>query len=162
MSLFIPGMKCSLCGHSIGKDDQTIAFGSFVPNEMDPLWIFNDKTFHASCFYSHPLSVKASVRYEEFRENMFSNKKICSICNDEISDPDDYFGFFYLTDKIGHPLYRYNYTHLHRSCMNSWPELPQIYNLLEEFRNSGEWVGKALDVLMVEVKNILSSTGQQK
>ena len=151
MALLLPGMKCPLCGQPINKNQKVVGFGSFISNQLDPLWIFNDRCFHANCFYHHPLAEKATTRHQEFQERLLLSPRICAICNHGITNPDDYFCIYHLMENQESPLYRYNYMQLHRSCMKTWSELPYLYKLLEDLKHSGTWEGKVLDFLLTHI-----------
>src|SRR5579884_676522 len=107
MAIFVEGMKCRLCGKAMHMNQEHIAFPAFVPNQLDPLSLFDDATFHTECFHRHPLAGKSLARLHELEENISVWPPVCAICNRTITDPDDYFTFSHLTEDKAAPLHRY-------------------------------------------------------
>ncbi|HAW10109.1 MAG TPA: hypothetical protein DCX12_03355, partial [Chloroflexi bacterium] len=56
-------------------------------------------------------------------------------------------------------LYRYNYTHLHRSHVKDWGDLVEVIGLLEELAKGGQWGGDALDRLIADLRRAASMEG---
>lgn len=153
MAVIIEGKTvCPLCGKTINEGQEVVAFSHFVPNELDPIWMFSDGAFHATCFYEHPLAEKAQARWREIIERLSPGSRFCVVCKKEIKDWQDYFTLGYLVDDASHPLYHYNYTQAHRSHLSKWAELPYVYELIEDLRQSGTWQGDGLDRLSAELK----------
>ncbi|MFL6286025.1 MAG: hypothetical protein ACJ74Q_23020 [Pyrinomonadaceae bacterium] len=154
MAILIYGKtECLLCGKPIYEGQEIVAFSPFVSNELDPLWVFNDCAFHTECFNEHPLAEEAQARYKEVRERHGPGNRFCVVCKKEIFDPDNYFAVGHLVEDVFHPLYRYNYMQAHRSCLPKWAELSYFYELLEDLRQSGNWLGKNLDEFLAELRN---------
>jgi hypothetical protein len=156
MAIIIYGMKCPLCDNSLEEGDEIVAFSPFVANELDPLFIFSDGAFHAKCFRLHPLSGRAQERYEESLTQLSPNNRYCVVCKREIKTPEDYFVIGKLVEDNSDPLHHFNYTQAHRSCLTKWAELPYVYELLEDLKQSGAWRGKYLDRLLIELRSALS------
>ncbi len=162
MAILIYGKtECPLCRKLIQRGQEVVTFSPFVSNELDPLWVFNDGAFHAGCFYEHPLAEEAQARYNEVRERHGPGNRFCVVCKREIRDPDDYFAVGHLVEDVFHPLYSYNYTQTHRSCLPKWAELPYVYELLEDLKQSGSWRGKSLDELLAELRGGSSFTSPE-
>lgn len=155
MALVVYGMECLLCGRPMEEGQRLVAFPPFVGNELDPLWIFNDGAFHAACFESHPLAEKALARSEEAISNGQPDKRICVVCGRRIDNPDDYLGVGHLVDDVRDPLFRYNYTQAHRSCLPQWSDLREFYELLEALKRSGDWRGPSLDRILRDLRSFL-------
>jgi hypothetical protein len=153
MAIVIRGKsKCPLCGKLIEEGQEIESFSPFVANELDPLYMFTDGAFHSTCFYNHPLAEKAQARWAEIVERNGRGKRLCVVCKREIKHPDDYFTIGHLVEDRNHSLYRYNYCEAHRSCLPRWSELPYVYKLIEDLRESGTWEGPTLDRLLSELK----------
>lgn len=158
MAIIIRGSsKCSLCGKVIEDGQDVVAFSPFVGNELDPLWIFNDRGFHRACFEAHPLAGEAQASFEKGLEQARFHR-FCVVCKKEIMEPDDYFATGYLTADASDPLYRYNYVHAHLSHLPGWPELPYLYELIKDMKEAGSYRGKALDRLEDEIRSALYLT----
>jgi hypothetical protein len=153
MALIVTGMPCRICGQPMNSSQGLTTFTAFVSNQSDPVFFFNDAAFHTTCFEKHPLAEKAMKRMDEVLEHCRYDKRICTVCNHIITDPDDYFGFFHLTEDVEHPLYPYNYLHFHLSHLAEWEDLPRAYQLIKVLRDSGTWTGKGLDYLLQAIEN---------
>ncbi len=143
MAILIRGAsQCQICHRIIQINDEVISFPPFIPNELDPLYLFHDANFHHDCFRNHPLVNAATQRYEELKER--NQIRIDAITKVIITDPDDYFTLGHLTDDETDPLYPYNYLHLRRSMLSSWADLEKVYTLIKVLDASGKWKGNAL------------------
>ncbi len=74
------------------------------------------------------------------------------VCGNEIGDPDEYFTLGFLTEDEKSPLFRFNYTQLHRSCIARWRDVLEVIQLLEECQASGLWGGSSLARLIEELQ----------
>jgi hypothetical protein len=153
--LFYGKTECPLCGKVVNKGQDIVSFPAFVGNELDPLWMFNDASFHAECFNEHPLAQNAKSRYAEIRERQGAGNRFCVVCKQEIRDPDDYFAVGHLVEDVLDPLYLYNYTQAHRTHFTMWAELPYFYELLVELKESGAWSEGGLDRLLADLRGLI-------
>lgn len=153
MAIIISGStKCDFCGAVIEDGQEATSFGHFVGNESDALAIFNDGAFHVECFLTHPLAEKAQQRSEEISQRFALGNRICVVCNKQITKPDDYFSIGHLTDDLAAPLYVYNYTQAHTSCLPKWVNIREVLKLLSELYLSGTWRGDTLKTVLVELE----------
>lgn len=156
MALILVGKtKCPLCDNILEDGQEIVSFSSFVSNELDPLWLFSDAAFHSDCFDHHPLSTEAIARHEEMRKKTAPGNRTCVVCKAEIKEPDDYFGLGYLVSNPGNPLYPYNYTHAHISCLPKWSEVSHVYRLLQDLKESSQWKGNSLDEILLGLREIV-------
>jgi len=154
MAIIIEGKTaCPLCSNILEKGQEVVSFPAFVGNGLDPLWPFSDAAFHSDCFEQHPLSSEAIARYEEMREETAPGSRACVVCKAEIEDPDDYFGLGHLVSSPTHPLYRYNYTHAHTSCLPRWSEISRVQRMLQKLKESGHWKGRSLDDVLLRLQS---------
>jgi hypothetical protein len=109
---------CPLCGRIIADGEKAIGFPPFVANEVDPLYIFSDGVFHASCFRQDPLAKQAEARYSESRKRTSPLARQCRICGRVIDSPDEYLGLGHLTDDPSEPVHAMNYAQFHRACLD--------------------------------------------
>jgi hypothetical protein len=147
MAILVRGMKCQLCGCPMLNEHSVVTFSPFVANEADPLFFFSDGAFHSECFHKHPLADKAEIRHREVLESRKPINRRCLICGNLITEPNDYLPFGHLTDDATHPLHRFNYSHVHRSCLPRWSELSLVYELAAKELASGAWKGKGMQWL---------------
>lgn len=146
MALFFPGMSCVFCHTPMQASDDTVTFPPFVSNRADPLFVFSDAVVHSACFVQHPLSSVATHWYAEARARTGPSQRICVVCGELITDPNDYFGTGLLTRVATSPLYAFNFIHLHRSHGPRWSGLEQLRVHLAEAESSGDWRGPTLAV----------------
>lgn len=151
MAVFIPGMKCPLCGQPINRGDEYIMFGPFVANENDPLWLFSDGVFHAACVHRHPLGTKAVALHEEFVRRGVDRR--CSISGALVTDPNRYLGLGVLTSEVNDPLYRFNFARFDRVALADWPERKTIAAMLGDALASGRMKGKGIEWLYRQIDN---------
>ena len=141
-----------------------VAFAPFVPNELDPLWVFSDGVFHSECFSRHPLAERARARLAYLHERTSrpdTGYPLCALCEREITDPDAYITLGHLTDDVASPMYRYNCVQAHEYCLARWDELPRVYRWLEEQKRAGAWRGVALDWLLTKLRRLQMTAGPQ-
>jgi len=154
MAILIEGMKCSLCSRSMTKSQATVSFSPFVSNEADPLFRFSDGVFHKECFQKEPLAEMAKARCVEVREQSIPENRRCRVCGKTIVNPDDYLPLGHLTNDRLHPLYQFNYTHLHRSCLHQWPDLGRVTDLAEKHLETGAWKGNGMRWILKALKSL--------
>lgn len=154
MAIIIKGKtKCPLCGNTLEEGQELVAFSPFVSNELDPLWLFSDAAFHSDCLDHHTRSSEAIARHEEMRKKTAPGNRACVVCKAEIEDPDDYFGLGYLVSNPRNPLYQYNYTQAHKSCLPRWHEFSHVYRMLQDLKESGQWKGSSLDDILLGLRD---------
>jgi len=81
------------------------------------------------------------------------------VCSKLITNPDDYFTIGHLTDNSASPLYAYNYTQAHTSCLPRWAELRPVYKLVNELYLSGSWRGDALKAVLLKLEEAIQDSG---
>lgn len=154
MALVFRGQtQCPICHRLILEGQSITAFSAFIWNQQDPLSIFNDAAFHDKCFKKHRLAEAATARWNECKEYHASRNRLCMICRNSITDPDNYLGLGYLTEEDDQPLFFFNYAHFHLSCLKNWSALSQLIKDLEKFDQSGKWKGDYLRQLLIQLQN---------
>jgi hypothetical protein len=154
MSLFVPGMRCTISGRPIHLESEAIMFPPFVANEADPIHIFSDAVVHAEVFRAHSLAVEAQARLREAQQRTAPTNRECAVCKKLITHPDNYLGLGYLVADRMHPLYRFNYAHFHRSCLSKWSGLRQLIMDIERLDASGIWKGESLKRLLNTISTV--------
>ena len=151
MAIFIPGMKCPLCGLPIEEGEQRVLFPSFVSNSADPLWRFSDGAFHAACVSRDPLGQMAVTTSAKALVEGAPGRRLCVVCGNRIDNPDDYLSLGYLTSDPLDPLYEFNYRQFHLAHVSLWRELDRFVGMLKDFRRRSagenppfEWLLKRL------------------
>src|ERR1051326_1038144 len=104
MALFIEGTRCAVCGRPIAHDEEFLLLPPFVPDEVDPLRVFNDAVVHADCYRGHPLHGRAEERLREADASRREWPPRCGLCGRLIATPDEHFMIGHLTDCPDDPL----------------------------------------------------------
>lgn len=146
MAIFGEGMACRICGMPLMNGQSVTAFSPFVQNEADPLSFFSDAVFHEECFHRHELSFDAQSRYKIVLDRYKPANRVCAVCNQLISDPDNVFSLGHLTSDETHAIHRYNYAHFHRPCIGQWPQLAQVAEFAAAQMESGAWRGSGMQI----------------
>jgi predicted nucleic acid-binding Zn ribbon protein len=161
MAIIIRGKtKCFICGAVIEDEQPVRSFPHFIQNELDPLAVFNDGAFHLECFRNQPLAQKAEELYDEMLRHLTPTHRVCVVCNKPLSDPDDYFTVGYLTEDETAPAHVYNYTQAHRSCLPTWRQLRNAYELIKHLRFSPSWRGQTLDRVLLQLEKAIQQSEQ--
>ena len=129
--LLLGKTSCKICGNIITDKTKFVSLPAFVFNDCDALIYFNDSAFHETCFLNHNLSKKVIKRVEKLMQEILPKKRICSICQKQITNPDDYLFLGYITDNINDKLSEFNYIKLHLSCLPNWLYVNNFKELLE-------------------------------
>jgi hypothetical protein len=121
MAILIRGKTiCRLCGCVIGAQDDVAMFPAFISNELDPLRLFDDGAFHASCFAEHVLAANMNTRFREFERQPRPPR--CAVCGEQILVPAEYVDVGHLTSDPKDALFEFNYLRFHRSHLRAWPK----------------------------------------
>ena len=70
--------------------------------------------------------------------------RICVVCSQDITSPDDYIFIGYLGDPAEEPLGKFNFTTLHKSHGGQWAGRDEFLALVQTAVDDGRWVGKGL------------------
>jgi len=153
MALIFNGItECKLCNCKITDKDSIVAFPAFIVNECDPLFMFNDSVFHESCLLKHRSSDEILQRLRKYSHATGPGKRKCLVCKSEIKNPDDYLFIDYLTSDERKFLYKYNYTHLHKSHIDKWVDREEVIEELVRLNDSENWSGKYILRLLLELE----------
>jgi len=146
MALVLIGKTCCLvCGQPIMDLADVGVFPSFIENERDPLFIFNDSVSHRRCLASHPLAGRVADRFREFEAAKAVWPPVCCVCQKTIAKPDDFFATGRITGNARHNLYPYNYSYMHKHCICSWAVSADVLRFMQTERDSGRSRGRAID-----------------
>lgn len=143
---------CRLCHKIILVEDETAAFGVAIMNSNDSLGKSNDAPMDKRCFDRDPDSKRAQTRWDEMKGQIGVGHRICSVCNEEILNHHEYFTIGPLVFDSSQPLFRYNYTQLHRPHIAEWSDRLEVIGLLQQLEDSGEWGGLSLARMIGELK----------
>jgi hypothetical protein len=142
MALFVLGKTpCQICNRPLMKGDSVVSFSPFVANRRDLLYRFSDAAFHKACFEAEPLAEAAIRRSEDVRTRGGPANRRCAVCEQQINDPDDYFGVGFLTDDPGSLAFEFNYLTLHRSHFFQWERATNFRRAMETFLLLDAWEG---------------------
>ena len=168
MSIYIQGKTfCPLCQLPVGIDDpnQIIIFDNFVPNELDPLSIFNGAICHISHFDAYSRKDEVIARINE-RNEMAKNYK-CYISGTDITienfkNPANFIFIERIIDDKENYLHKFNYKYLNKYYLKPWPELPRLISELEALNKPELWKGPYLGTLIHRLKSPLHPEWDEK
>ena len=153
MAIVIGGKtKCVICGKVLEKGQELVCFSPFVWNRLDPLYKFSDAAVHETCFRDDALAEEALRRYEDLNSHIFPRNRLCLICKQEFTHPDDYFSLGHMREDPEDMLSAYNYTQAHRSCLPRWSKLSEVLDLLKGLKASETWRGEYVDHWISELE----------
>ena len=141
MAIFTPGMICPICAKQMLSADEVVMFPPFVPNKRDQLYFFSDGVFHQACFDRHPLSEQATKYANEARVQQLLHNRVCVVCRQEITDPEDYFSAGYITKDRASPAYTFNYVQFHKRHFKGWYRASEFRQVITGLIGSEEWDG---------------------
>jgi hypothetical protein len=72
----------------------------------------------------------------------------------EITEPDNYVSVGYLTDDQIDPLSKFNYFHLHRTCLAKFQQRQSLIEALKTRLESGQWKGRGLEWLIKTLQSV--------
>lgn len=145
MAVFVPGIRCALCGLPVVSLGEAAIFSPFIADRSDPLFVFSDSVVHVSCLSSHPLSAEARKWHDEATQARSVRERVCAACGQAVLDPDDYFATGLLSRAADDPLFEFNFVCLHRSHADSWPGFDKFRRRMEEAQSDGgKWRGPTL------------------
>lgn len=148
MAIFIIGMKCGICGLSIDSKESATILPNFSSNTRDPLFDFSDGVFHKECYRNHPLRKVVDDRIGDVLASALPENRISMISGSVITDPDDYFGFGFLTSDEKRGAFRLNYQHLKLSELQTWPGKESVLRDLLDLARGGEWEEQDIDFIL--------------
>jgi hypothetical protein len=145
MAIVLPETKCRICGVAATAQPPYVMFPPFVANELDPLFPFSDAVVHEACLRTHPWGPAARAVRALIHEQNANSVRRCVVCQEAITDPDDYLTTWYLTSDTRSPLFRFNWVQLHRRHLDQWEDWPEVQRILGEMRVAGSWIGPGID-----------------
>jgi ribosomal protein S27AE len=158
MTLIILGQsRCPLCGEVFGDSNEIFSTTFLVGNEADELFPFNRTAMHRSCLEKHPLGERIIELDNEIMSKVSPGNRFCVVCGNEIMHPDEYWYVGQLSPDPNQPIYPFNHSQFHKSCLARWYKLSEFRSELEKLRDSGTWKGSGLDYLLNELNNFVAS-----
>ena len=151
---FLGLSKCVLCGRVLQEGEDLHGFPAFVSNESDPLYRYSDAGLHTACLEADPLGM-AATRFieEEWSRKTGPGRRQCVVCGIEPASYDEYEGWGYLTS-APEPLSKFNFTHLHKSCVPRWEARSEFVGLAKAMIASGRWKGDWLARVVSAVEKL--------
>jgi hypothetical protein len=139
MSTLIWGTtECPLCETVIHENQESIQLPAFTWDRQDPLLIFNDSALHKSCFSQSPQCKEVEQVLDDLNSMTGPGNRKCAVCQNEITDPDDYLLIPRMVSDGMHSLFKFRYTHLHKSHVRLWGPLAEVLSLLNQLASDDE------------------------
>jgi hypothetical protein len=148
MAVFILGVTgCPLCGRVIEAADDVVNFPPLFLNRHHDVFEITDSVVHRSCLDQRPYAGLALGKLAAADEHR-ARARVCQICGQDITQPDDYFGTGPLADDPREEIARLDWFEAHIRCLITWEGRPELVRELAQFSNSTEWEGDVLDRLV--------------
>jgi len=145
MTIIIEGQTpCGLCAKVISAGDDCIGFPPIILDENSSLFQFNDGVYHASCIENDREGKVALGLLHEWSLKTGPGNRRCEVCGNQVTDHNDYLGIELLTVDDKDPLSRFNWCHLHQSCLSKWNEREALLTLISDPERQSNWGGQYL------------------
>lgn len=150
MAIYV-GQPCSICGNSIEAGEVPGLLPPFTSNEADPLFALSDAVVHESCLQGHLSADRLNKRLKEYDAARCRPIKLCAVCGEAISDPDEYFTLGFLADEA--PGAEWNYTMFHVFCLQRWNDLTAVTSWIESEVRANRWTSKYGEWLLSRLRS---------
>lgn len=137
--LILNSTSCSICNNSLKENDDIYSFPAFLQNTKDPMYLFNDSSFHIDCLNNHVLGAEAIELAESFIYATRPSNRICKVGGNSIKSPDDYIFIDVLTTDKREDLYQFNLTTLDRNNLPKWLQKDEFIRVAIEFKKQDKW-----------------------
>jgi predicted nucleic acid-binding Zn ribbon protein len=155
MAIFIPGSRCVICRQAVAAGEQML-FPPFTGNLSDPIYDFSDAVAHQKCFSEAPERQQVEAVLE--RIGGMGRNRVCLVCGLPIRDPDEYFPLTHLTEDPANPLWCWNFTQFHRSCLPKWDHLQSAIKQMRVELSVGRWRGPAMERIVQQLERAANQT----
>ncbi len=129
---------CNLCGMSLQNEKEIYSFPAFVANAKDPMFYFNDQSFHLECLKSAN-GRKAIELSEKCLASIKPMNRICEVDGKLIILQEDYLFIPLLTSNEKDPLFKFNYLTFNRKNLNKWIKRNEFVYLAKKFASDDFW-----------------------
>lgn len=127
---------CPICKKPIKEDDEYYSFPPFIANSKEPLYFFNDQTFHLKCLKKDRLGEMAMAYAESFIEKVKPSNRRCSIGGNIITNFEDHIFIDLLTSDQSSFLHQFNFVHIDKNNLAGWQKREEFINeLIKMYRN---------------------------
>jgi hypothetical protein len=137
--LFFNKTVCKICSSVIKEEDQYYSFPSFVVNIRDPVYYFNDQTFHINCLNSNPHSENAIGYSKHFLDKIKPGNRICIIGKNLITDYKYHIFIDLLTSNLNDSLHQYNFVHIDKRNLINWHKRDHLIKALVNLKEDNNW-----------------------
>lgn len=132
--IFLNQTKCSFCSEVIRTGNPYDGFPAFVYSNRDPLFRFNDAAYHVDCLEKSEFKQQLDERMA-LRESVLGvENRQCLVCEKSLINSEDVFFLGYIAFDKNDPLFLYNYTVSHISCLPNWTDLRKLEQLVSDMR----------------------------
>jgi hypothetical protein len=130
---------CPICQRPIKEGDDYYSFPSFVVNTKEPLYFFNDQTFHLKCLKQDKLGEIARTYAGNFAEKVKPPNRRCIIGGNLITTFEDHIFIDLLTSDQNSFLHQFNFAHIDKKNLAHWQEREGIISELVKMYRSDTW-----------------------
>jgi len=140
MGILILGVTiCPICCDIITNRDSYFSFPAFVVNLKDPLYFFNDTSFHERCLKKVELTSKAKEVSYLYIKNIRPENRKCLIRGNLITDYHRHIFIERLASGKYDFLYQFNYKHIDKNNLPFWNIKEQFLKALDLLVASKNW-----------------------
>jgi hypothetical protein len=150
MALYVPGQQCAVCGRRVESAEAKVLFPQFTSNQADPLFKLSDAVVHAACLEQHPEVERLKMRLADFDRARSKRVKLCTVCGQQITNPDEYFTLGFLGDNES--ARGWNYSDFHHTCLPRWVELLAALQWTERAIEQGQWTKASMHWLQTALR----------
>ncbi len=148
-------MVCELCNSKLDDKREIYSFPAFVANADDPVFKYNDKSYHMDCLNNEE-GQRAVFLVDECYFYTSPLNRVCEAGGNIITNPDDYLFLPLLTSNKEEALYKFNFLTFDKKNIKNWNKRVEFLSIAEQFKKEGKWVDlsdfKFLDYLINSIK----------
>lgn len=127
------------------------SFPAFVRNRLSPLYRLSDANVHSRCVANDQHAQRADRMVRELSLRLGAGNRSCEVCGREVTSPDEYFTFGFLTDEPSSPAFSLNWLQFHLAHLPQWERLSESIEILDSLVAVEHWhtddVGSLLSAL---------------
>ena len=80
--------------------------------------------------------------------SLFKRTRKCVVCEQLITNPEEYLNLGFLTIDSKNPLFKYNFLEFHKQHFSQWSEKWEMQSQLRQQKDDKLWSGNSLDWIL--------------
>jgi hypothetical protein len=130
---------CPICLWPIREGDDYYDFPPFIANTKEPLYFFNDRTFHVKCLKQTKKGETAKAYAESFIEKVKPSNRRCIIGGNLITEFESHIFIDLLTSDQKSFLHQFNFAHIDKKNLANWQKREELISELVKLYRSDMW-----------------------